>query len=53
MVVERDRPVEVGQWDSQGSGCFPDRVIGQVSVALLKSVQEWQQGSRLAAPVLD
>ena len=53
MVVEGDRPVEVGQRDPQSCGCFPDRVIGQVSVTLLKSVQEWQQGSLLATPALD
>jgi len=50
MVVERDGAVEFGEWDPEAVGDRSERLVREVSVPIVKFVQQGQKRRRLVSP---
>jgi hypothetical protein len=53
VVVEGDRPVEVGQGYLQRTGHVPEGIIREIAIAIMECVKEGKKGGGLIFPLGD
>ena len=53
MMIKGHRAIEIGQGNTQRLGNREQRLFGKITVAIMKSMKDWQQRGGFSAPLVD